>query len=160
MIAETKQRKQTTGEKQKNVSSCNFRSAGRVSNEDARALTNIHENLARNFAVALDAFLGTGVEVRLGGLDQIRLEEHIAGIPAFSCIAPCSMSSTPGAVFVECDIELVFPIIDLLLGGAGSPGSGRRDLSDIEEEIMLDVFSLIARQAETAWRQPSGYADR
>lgn len=156
MATETKQKKQMPGESQRTVTSCNFRSAGRISNEDARALTSVNENLARNLAVALDAFFGTGVEVRLSSLDQMRFEEHIASIPALACIAPFSIASMPGAVFVECEVELAFPIIDILLGGAGGPASGRRELSDIEEEIMLDVFSLIARQAETAWRQPTG----
>lgn len=145
-----------TDEKQKTVVSCNFRGAGRISNEDARVLSTIHESLARNLAIALDAFLGTGVEVRLGALDQMRFEEHVAAIPAFSCIAPFSMSPNSGAVIVECDVELVLPIIDLLLGGVGSPEGGRRELSEIEEEIVMELFSLIVRQAETAWRQPSG----
>ena len=156
MAMKMKQKAQTSGDKQKSVTSCNFRSSGRISNEHARALTSIHENFARNLGAALDAFLGAGVEVKLSGLDQLRFEEHIAGIPAFSCIVPYAVRSTPGTIFVECDIELVFPVIDLLLGGAGNPTGGPRDLSEIEEEISEDLFSLIARQAETAWRLPSG----
>jgi len=60
----------------------------------------------------------------------------------------------PSTMLLECDIDLVFPIIELLLGGSGASVSTARELSEIEEEIMQDVTSLIARQAEGAWRLP------
>lgn len=147
--------KARTTAKQKNVVSCNFRSAGRISNEHARALTSIHEKFARNLASVLDSFLGTGVEVKIDSLDQLRFEEHVAAIPAFCCVAPFAMKPA-GAVLVECGVELAFAVIDLLLGGEGSSVDGPRELSEIEEEIMLDVFSLIARQAEAVWGLPAG----
>jgi flagellar motor switch protein FliM len=57
-------------------------------------------------------------------------------------------------MILECDLDLVFPIIELLLGGTGTSIPGAREISEIEEEIMQDVASLIARQAEGAWRMP------
>lgn len=140
--------------KQRHVVNCNFRSAGRLSNENARALNSIHENFARHLASALDAYLGTGLEVKLTGLEQLPLKDHIAAIPALTYIVPFSLSTIPGATIVECDVNMVFPIVDLLLGGAGSPGGGPRELSEIEEEIMQDVVSLIVRQAENVWHLP------
>jgi flagellar motor switch protein FliM len=155
MTDKTRQTKTSDGsEKQRNVVNCNFRSAGRLSNENARSLTSIHESFARHLATALDAFLGTGLEVKLSGLEQRPIKEHIAGIPPLTYIVPFSLSTLPGATIVECDINLVFPIVDLLLGGAGMPGSGPRELSEIEEEIMQDVVSLIVKHAENAWRLP------
>lgn len=141
--------------KQRSVVNCNFRSAGRLSNENARSLTSIHETFARHLASALDAHLGTGLEVKLTGLEQRPIKEHIAGIPPLTYIVPFSSSTIPGATIVECDINLVFPMVDLLLGGAGGPASdGPRELSEIEEEIMQDVVALIVKQAEGIWRLP------
>jgi flagellar motor switch protein FliM len=141
--------------KQRSIHACNFRSAGRLSNENARSLTAIHETFARQLASALDVYLGTGLEVKLQTLDQLPLTDHIASIPSLSFIVPFSLSTMPGAVIVECDLDLVFPIVELLLGGRGTSVSASRELSEIEEEIMLDVTSLIARQAEHAWRIPN-----
>ncbi len=141
--------------KQRTVVNCNFRSAGRLSNENARTLTTIHETFARHLATALDAHLGTGLEVKLSGLEQLPIKEHIAAIPALAYIVPFSLSAIPGATIVECDISLVFPIVDLLLGGTGTPGSGQRELSEIEEELMQDVTLLMVRQAESTWRLPA-----
>lgn len=154
MSREMKRRPQAAGGREKHIVSCNFRSAGRVSNEYARALTSIHEDFARNLSTALDAFLGTGLDVRLSTLDQLRFDEHIAAISDLACIVPFTDGSAGGVVLVECDSELIFPMIDLLLGGAGSASSKHRELSEIEEEIVLDVFSLIIRQAEISWRLP------
>lgn len=141
--------------RQRTIVNCNFRSAGRLSNENARALTAIHETFARHLSTALDAYLGTAVEVKLKSLDQMPVKEHISGIPSLAYIVPFSLSSIPGTMIVECDINLVFPMIELLLGGAGSPGSTSRELSEIEEELMHDVTSLIVQQAESAWHLSS-----
>ncbi|HEY9125659.1 MAG TPA: flagellar motor switch protein FliM, partial [Acidobacteriaceae bacterium] len=143
---------QNDAEKQRNVVNCNFRSASRLSNENARALTSIHETYARHLASTLDAYLGTGIEVKLSGLEQLPIKEHIAGIPALTYIMPFSLNTTPGATIVECDISMVFPIVDLLLGGSGVAGNGQRELSEIEEEIMHDVVQLLVKQAESTWR--------
>ena len=130
---------------------CNFRSAGRLSNENARSLTAIHETFARQLASALDVYLGTTVDVKLETLDQLPLKEHIAAIPPLSYIVPFSFSTMPGAVIVECDVDLAFPMIEVLLGGTGTSENEPRELSEIEEEIMHDVTAVIARQAEQAW---------
>jgi flagellar motor switch protein FliM len=141
--------------KQRSVYACNFRSAGRLSNENARSLTAAHETFARHLASVLDAYLGTGLEVKLQTLDQLPIKEHIASIPPLTYIAPFSLTTMPSTMIVECDIGLVFPIIDVLLGGTGASESNPRELSEIEEEIMQDVTSLIARQAESAWHMPA-----
>ena len=147
-------RVQQPGKKQarkpRNVYSCNFRSAGRLSNEDARALTMIHEGFAQHVSSALDAYLGTSIEVKLDTLDQLSITDHIDSISTYCYVVPFSLNS----MFVECDSEFVFPIIEMLLGGTGGAGDPGRELSEIEDEIMLDVALLIWRQALIAWRMP------
>lgn len=144
----------TPEHKARTIVNCNFRAAGRLSNEVTRALTGIHETFARHLASVLDVLLGTGVEVKLKGLEQCSIREHIAGIAPLSYIVPFSLHTGNSTMIVECDIALVFPMIELLLGGTGAEGSGGRELSEIEEEIMHEVTSLIARQAENAWHMP------
>lgn len=137
--------------KQRTVHSCNFRSAGRLSNEDARSLTAIHETFAFHLAGALDTYLGTAVEVKLETLDQLPIKEHIAEIPPLCYIAPFSNNT----MIVELDNELVFPMIELLMGGSGTEQGIVRDLSEIEGEVMQDVVALFARQALTVWKVPN-----
>jgi flagellar motor switch protein FliM len=140
--------------KPRNIQVCNFRSAGRLSNENSRALTAIYENFARYLASAMNASLGANVEVRFKSLEQALIKEHVAAIRPLSYIVPLSLSSLNGAMFLECSVDLVFPIIEVLLGGAGSSDSSPRELSEIEEEIMQDVTTIVARQSEQAWHLP------
>lgn len=118
-------------------------------------MTAIHETFARQLASALDVYLGTAADVKLQALDQLPLKDHVLAIPPLSYIVPFSFTTMPGAVIVECDIGLAFPIIEVLLGGTGTSENIPRELSEIEEEIMQDVTSLIARQAELAWHMPN-----
>jgi flagellar motor switch protein FliM len=141
--------------KQKTVVNCNFRTAGRLSNENARALNAVHEAFARRMAIALDSWLGIGVEVKQKTLEQQPIKEHIAGIAPLTYIAPLTLSTMQSSMIVECDVNIVFAMIEMLLGGTGAPGSGSRELSEIEEEIMQDVVALIARQVESVWRFPN-----
>ena len=132
------------------VHSCNFRTAGRLSNEDGRFMTETHEKVAQNVSGVLDPYLGTSVEVKLETLDQLTIKDHLASVGPRSLVVPFAGSS----FFIEMDIELVFPIVDLLLGGIGGATQVERDLSEIEEEIMQDVVLLIARQCQMVWRMP------
>jgi flagellar motor switch protein FliM len=141
--------------KQRTIVSCNFRSAGRLSNENARSLTAIHETFARHLASTLDAYLGTGLDVKLRGIEQLPVKDHVATLAPVNYIVPFSLQTIPSTMIVECDIDLVFPMIELLLGGRGEPANNMRELSEIEEEIMHDLTALIARQAENAWHMPA-----
>jgi flagellar motor switch protein FliM len=136
--------------KPRTVYSCNFRSAGRLSNEDARVLSANHEGFAQHVGIALDAYLGTSLEVKLDALDQLSIKDHIDALANHCYIVPFSSNS----LFIEFDHELVFSIIELLLGGAGDSRDPGREASEIEEEIMQDIVLLIARQAAEAWRMP------
>lgn len=138
----------------RSIQPCSFRSAGRLSNENARAVTSIHETFARNLATALTANLRTEVTVAVMGLDQVPLKDHMAAIPAFSYITAFPLNMVSSTMALECDINLVFPMIDLLLGGNGTSAGEFRELSEIEGEIMQDLGLLIARQAAAAWEMP------
>jgi flagellar motor switch protein FliM len=147
-------RNQQSSKKNRSIHNLDFRLAGRLSNEDARSLTLLHESFARNLSIALDAYLRTGLEVKLESLDRLPIKEHVASVASSTYIAPFSLASIPCVIVVEYDMGLVSPIIDLLMGGKGTERSGERELSEIDEEILQEVLQLIVRRAETAWRLP------
>ena len=150
-LAAVSQPEEHTGRNARMVASCNFRTAGRFSNEDSRSLNALHASFADQVARELDAYLGTGVEVSLARLDQISVRAHLEEISPFDYIVPLSAKS----VFIEFDTELVFSFIELLMGGVGGTPKADRELSEIEEDVMQDVVLLIARQMHNAWRMPN-----
>jgi flagellar motor switch protein FliM len=139
-----------SGAKARSIHSCNFRAAGRLSNEDARAVIALHETVADHFATAFDALFGTAHDVKFAELNQTSAHEHVAGVPPLCFVVQCSS----GLVTVEIDLDLVFPIIELLMGGVGNARNADRDLSEIEEEVMRDVAALIVHEAEAVWAIP------
>lgn len=138
----------------RSIHRCDFRAAGRLSNEDARALTGIHETFAANLSSALDIYLGTSLETKLQSLDRLSVKEHVTSISQLSYNVVFSLSAIPCTIVVECDMDLVLPMIELLMGGEGSMRDLARELSEIDEEIMQYVLMLIVRQAEGAWHLP------
>jgi flagellar motor switch protein FliM len=137
---------------------CNFRSAGRLSNESARTLTTLHEALARNLTNSLDVYLGTGLDVRMISVEQFTMDEFRAKCSAAVYMLPCAAKPSSSTVLLELDRGLMFTMIDLLLGGSGANPEGSRELTEIDEEIMEGVSTLIAGQIERVW-QPLGFTD-
>jgi flagellar motor switch protein FliM len=134
------------------IHSCNFRYAGRLSNENARALTALHEKFALNVTNALEGYLGASLRLKLLSLEQLAIRDYISGMGASNYLLPCALNVMESSLLIEMNIALVFPIIDLLLGGAGTALGETRELTDIDEEIMQSVTALIVKQVELSWR--------
>ena len=142
--------------KEPSILPCNFRSAGRLSNESGRTLTTLHELLARNLSNSLDVYFGTGLEVRLIDLEQLTMDDFRTRCASAGYMMPCSTRPSSATILIEMDSALMFTAIDLLLGGTGGDqGIVARDLTEIDEEILEDVCGVIAAQVERVW-QPIG----
>ena len=155
MASSSAERSRVTPSREPTVLPCNFRSAGRLSNESARTLTTLHEVFARNLTNSLDVYLGTGLEVRLAHLEQLSMDEFRASCLAAGYMMPCTARPSSSTVLLEMNSSLMFTVIDLLLGGSGANPEGARELTEIDEEIMEGVGLIIAQQIERVW-QPMG----
>jgi flagellar motor switch protein FliM len=138
--------------KPRSIHSCNFRYAGRLSNENVRALTALHEKFALNVANSLGLYLGASLRLKLAALEQVVSAEYSGRAAADSYMVPCSLSVMDTNILLEMDIDLIFPIIDLLLGGAGTASKEARELTEIDEEILQSVTVLIVKELERSWR--------
>jgi flagellar motor switch protein FliM len=138
--------------KPQSIHSCNFRYAGRLSNENARTLTTLHEKFALNVTTALELYLGANLRLKLQSLEQMAIADYVGGIAPNSYLVPCALNVMDSNLLMEMDIALVFPMIDLLLGGEGTALEQERELTEIDEEIMQSVTTLIGAQIERAWQ--------
>ncbi len=134
------------------IHSCNFRYAGRLSNENARTLTTQHEKFALNVTTALELYLGATLRLKLQSLEQMAIADYIGAMASNNYLLPCALNVMESNLLMEMDIALVYPIIDLLLGGAGTASDQARELTELDEEIMQSVTVLIVRQIERAWQ--------
>lgn len=142
----------TSARPARNVQPCNFRSAGQLSNESARALKALHELLGRNLMNTLDVYLGTALEVRLVSLDQFAMEEFKARLLPGGYVLPCTLAPASHTLLLEIETPLLYTIIDLLLGGSGVSVEQPREITEIDEEIVHGFVALIAQQVERSWQ--------
>jgi flagellar motor switch protein FliM len=134
------------------VHPCNFRYAGRLSNENARTLTTLHEKFAISATTSLELYLGTTLQVKLVSVEQMPIADYVSGISATSYLLPCPLNVMESNFLMELDASLISPIIDLLLGGEATTESQARELTEIDEEIMQSVTTLLVRELERTWR--------
>ncbi len=137
---------------EKSVQPCNFRASGQLSNEHARTLTALHENFARNVTNSIGAYLRASFETVLASVEQLTFSDFMAGIQDPGYVVPLNVTPAEVSVLLQADLALAFPMIDLLLGGIGSPAPAGRQLTEIDEEIMQGIATLIARQIEYTWQ--------
>jgi len=138
--------------RQRTVHSCNFRYAGRLSNENARALSALHEKFALNVTTALELNLGASLQLKLVSLEQMAIADYVGGLDSSKYLLPCTLNVMESSVLLEMDIGLVYPIIDLLLGGEGTSLARERELTEIDEEIVQTVSTLIVSHLERCWQ--------
>jgi flagellar motor switch protein FliM len=130
------------------------RRPARVGPELLRALWTLHEGFAQAFEASLRGLLTSTVEVRSAGIDELTYGEFVSGVDDPTCLA--ALNADPlGATFL-CQFEsaIVFPIVDRLLGGEGTPASAmpRRPLTDIELRLLWRVADLAAGALRGVWR--------
>ena len=131
---------------------CNFRSAGRLSNDSTRHLRTMHDLFARNLSHSLDLFLGSPLDVKLADVEQIGSREFLASLTPGSYLVPFTLMPLQSRVVAKFDSALLFPLLDVLLGGSGDPLDQVRELTDIDEELIRSITELIGVQLERTWK--------
>lgn len=134
---------------------CNFRQAGQISSDHVRSISALHEVFARNLAHWMAAYLRTAFDCNLVSVEQIPYREVVSRIPDLAYLASLRLNPMEAIGALQLDLSLAFPIIDVLLGGQGASEQQKRDVTEIEEEILQGVVKIMCRGLETAW-QPIG----
>jgi flagellar motor switch protein FliM len=138
--------------RERTILPCNFRSAGRLSNDSTRHLRTMHETFARSLSHSLDLFLGSPLDVKLLHVEQIDSRQFTASLSNGNYLVPFAVLPMQGRIIAKFDSSLLFPLLDVLLGGTGHPHEHVRELTDIDEELIRSVTELIGVQLERAWK--------
>ena len=130
---------------------CDFRQAGQIKKDQVRAISTLHEGFARDLTHALGAYLRVVFEVNLVSVEQLVFREFLQRIPDLAYLATFQMKPMGATAALDLEPSLVFPIIDLLLGGVGRMNEQDRDITEIEEGIMEGVVRILCTELQTAW---------
>jgi flagellar motor switch protein FliM len=136
---------------QRKVTLYNFRRPDRVSREQMRSLHFMHDRFARNFSSSLSAYLRSITEVNLVSVEQLSYQEFLLSVPEPTCFNAISIKPLEGALALEVNPTLVFPIIDKMLGGPGEPLKNLRTMTDIEQSIFDGILKLILEDLRESW---------
>jgi flagellar motor switch protein FliM len=133
----------------------NFRAASQASDADIRSVTTLQENFARHLSNSLGAYLRVIFDVALVSAEQLTYGEFLPRIPELTYVATFNVTGIDARAIAQVEIAIIFPIIDLLLGGRGRPEANLRDISEIEEHILETIIDFFIREASLVW-EPFG----
>ena len=129
-----------------------FRRPDRIAKDQLRAIHLLHENFARSLASSLSAYLRAYVAVNLVSVEQLSFMEFSQCLPSPSCLVSLDMKPFEGAAVLEINPALVFPIIEMLLGGsARSLLKVNREITEIEQSVLDGLFRITLNDLKMAW---------
>jgi len=122
-----------------------------LTKEQVRAITALHDTIGLNLSHSMGAYLRVGFDANVVSVEQLSYAEFLGRLPDVTYL--CSLNVTPIAALavLQLDLQLGFPIIDLLLGGVGAPVSEVRQATEIEEELLAGIVKIIAREFAAGW---------
>jgi flagellar motor switch protein FliM len=130
-----------------------FRRPDRIPKSQVRAIHLLHDTFVRNLVSSLSAYLRSYLTVNLVSVEQLSYAEFLDGLPSPTCMVSLGLSPYDGNGVLELNPSLVFPILEMLLGGNGkSSGSIQRDVTEIEQKLLDGLFRIVLHDLREAWK--------
>ena len=130
-----------------------FRRPDRIPKSQVRAIHLLHDTFVRNLVSSLSAYLRSYLTVNLVSVEQLSYAEFLDGLPSPTCIVSLGLSPYDGNGVLELNPSLVFPIIEMLLGGTGKSSANiQRDITEIEQRLLDGLFRIILQDMREAWK--------
>lgn len=137
----------------KKVVPFDFRRPDRIAKSQLRAIHQLHETFVHNLVSSLSAYLRTYLLVNLVSVEQLSCEEFLNGLPSPTCMLSLGLRPYDGYGLLELSPALVFPILEVLLGGDGKTSTLlRREITEIEQKLLDSLFRIILNDLKQAWQ--------
>jgi flagellar motor switch protein FliM len=129
----------------------NFSRAGQISNDQMRAISSVNDLFARNLMHTLGAWLRTPFKLKLVAGEQLPFSEFLERLSSPTYVCAVRLEPLGAVGLLELELSLVFPMVDVLLGGVGRAWPAR-ELTDIEEAILASVVEMAIHELNMAWQ--------
>ena len=130
-----------------------FKRPERVSKDQIRALSSIHEVFARNFGATLSGMMRTIIDVRVVGVEQLTYNEFIHSLPNPTCFMVLEAPPLEGQMCLELSPLIVYPFVDRILGGDNSNlFIPQRPLTSIEWRLVGRIADRALEHLSEVWR--------
>jgi flagellar motor switch protein FliM len=136
-----------------------FRRPDRIPKDQLRAIYLLHENFARNVASSLSAYLRAYLSVELVTVEQLAFVEFTQCLPSPTHMVSLSMKPFDGNAVLEINPSLVFPMLEVVLGGTGKSAVPlNREVTEIERSVLDSIIRIIIHDLREAWQSVSPVA--
>jgi flagellar motor switch protein FliM len=130
-----------------------FRRLDRIAKTQLRAIHLLHDTFVRNLGSSLSAYLRSYLTVSLVSVEQLSYAEFLEGLPSPTCITSLGLRPYEGNAVLELNPSIIFPILEMLLGGNGkSPAVLQREITEIEQNVLDGLFRIILNDLKEAWK--------
>jgi flagellar motor switch protein FliM len=141
----------------RSVPTYDFKRPERVSKDQIRAISAIHEVFSRDLGPVLSGLLRTIVDVRVVGVEQLTYNEFLQTLPDPTCLMILQAPPLERQMCLEISPLIVFPVIDRLLGGDNSNlFVPQRPLTMIEWRLVGRIADRTLEHLSEAWRALGG----
>ena len=129
-----------------------FRRPDRIAKSQLHAIHQLHDNFVRNLVSSLSAYLRSYMIINLVSVEQLSYSEFLECLPSPTCLASLGLKPYDGNAVLELNSSLIFPILEILLGGDGKlQFSAKREITEIEQVLLDGLLRLILRDLREAW---------
>ena len=129
-----------------------FSRLDRIPKSQLRAIRLVQDNFVRSLASSLSTYLRTYLTVTLVSVEQLSYAEFLDGLPSPTCLVSLGLSPFEGNAVFEINPQLVFAILEFLLGGKGrSAPTQNREITEIERSLLDGLFRIILKDLKEAW---------
>lgn len=122
--------------------------SGQFRSDQASFVADIQESLAKGLTQSLGAYLRAAFETTSVSVTQMTFREALEASTGAYFLS-LRLQESPAIIQIE--QSLVFPLIDLLLGGSGQGKTENREVTEIETHVMEGVGKIICHEIATAW---------
>lgn len=128
-----------------------FKKQTKFSKEQLGTIELIHESFARLVATDLTTMLRVYAQASIVSVEQRTFEELIHSIYDPTFIIIFRFENLDGKAFLDINLNVVFSMLDRLLGGTGAPLGVLRQLTEVEKQIMQKILFTIIDRLRESW---------
>jgi flagellar motor switch protein FliM len=128
-----------------------FQGANRLSPNQITKLLELHAEFAKRLGRSLSTLLGPECKTNPMSVELMTYGDLFKEPSEGALFETLRIQSPEGTVVLQADLASVLPMIDLLLGGAGTAAETIRPLTEIEREIFKPIIAMVAGELQAAW---------
>lgn len=144
-------RQMQTATEEKKIKNHDFRKPNKFAKDHLRTLEIIHENYSRLITNFLSGYLRALAQVEVISVEELTYYEFSNSISNPAVLGIIDFSPLPGSVIMEIAPNIVFSLIDRILGGKGSSNQKVREYTEIELAIIERIISQLLRLMREPW---------